>query len=543
MKALEATPRKINEIFLKNYRIPDFQRPYSWNREECEQLWNDIVDFNTHREETDTYFMGTIVVYKEENNDSTYYVIDGQQRMTTIMLLIKAFYDKNTTMNALKSCLFQRDVLTEQYTPNLKLTSDVLEDDRTSLLKIIANEGTNPPKERFQNNMNFFRESIDSWWNHLGNRLEEMNKMINTLLNHIVILPIGCHDQEDALTLFDTINNRGLPLSDADIFKAKLHAAAGDSKKEFVDKWNHLKNHDWLFRAYLHILRAQAGDVSKERAMRTYFLEPQRNRLTDWSSVMHTLKVCYDIEENNELSPSILIYWEILNTYPNYYWKFPLYVFLNKHHTYDQNNNLLFLQDSKAKEFLVLIEELTRYALVKGVVYNSVNVIKDDIFYLCKNIEEFGDYKSFLRSKYIDNLDSFKDKIRRSEFGRYLRAFVILSSALNPNQDKSSFYNLLLSKFHIEHILPRSWNHYDRWTEETHKEKLNTLGNLVIFEQKLNIAAQDSFFTRKKDKYRLSQVQDLLDIDQNESNWYPGQVDQRKELNESRIFSFIEDKA
>src|SRR5690554_3428455 len=63
------------------YKIPRFQRPYSWEREHIEDFWNDSV-----RESTGDYFIGSMVVY--EITEDTFGVVDGQQRLTTITMLL-----------------------------------------------------------------------------------------------------------------------------------------------------------------------------------------------------------------------------------------------------------------------------------------------------------------------------------------------------------------------------------------------------------------------------------------------------------------------
>lgn len=63
-----------------------------------------------------------------------------------------------------------------------------------------------------------------------------------------------------------------MSLSDADIFKAKLyHNTPESGQDKFITDWSALYNHDWLFRILMHILRAKAGDSSKETGMRAYF--------------------------------------------------------------------------------------------------------------------------------------------------------------------------------------------------------------------------------------------------------------------------------
>lgn len=98
------------------------------------------------------------------------------------------------------------------------------------------------------------------------------------ILERCIILPIECSDLDSALTIFGTLNNRGLPLADSDIFKAELYKTQ-PSKQTFADKWKELEatisgagfNLNDLFRYYTFIDRAKRGDTSKEIGLRSYY--------------------------------------------------------------------------------------------------------------------------------------------------------------------------------------------------------------------------------------------------------------------------------
>ena len=80
MKAITANPETIREVFSKRYIIPDFQRPYSWDKETCEKLWDDITGFyGTGTTKDDKYFLGNIVINPSaKKTDASWEVVDGQ---------------------------------------------------------------------------------------------------------------------------------------------------------------------------------------------------------------------------------------------------------------------------------------------------------------------------------------------------------------------------------------------------------------------------------------------------------------------------------
>ena len=86
------------ESKVKLFIIPEYQRPYSWDVEKCDILWNDIKDFHQKIEnrQQGEYFLGTIVTCVE--GASGVHIIDGQQRITSFFLMLRAFYTKLEAM-------------------------------------------------------------------------------------------------------------------------------------------------------------------------------------------------------------------------------------------------------------------------------------------------------------------------------------------------------------------------------------------------------------------------------------------------------------
>lgn len=528
MKAIHADPKEIRKIFADNYIIPDFQRPYSWTTEECDKLWEDFVSFYEHSSSSeDKYFLGNIVIHKETKSDA-FSVIDGQQRLTTLLLLIKAFHTRAGTVNALEECLKQKDPLTSALTNNLKIDSRVIEKDKEILYSIVMGDVASVPESQMKANFEFFLKKIDDRLLVQKNITESLHKLILTLLDKLVILPIHCCSEDDALTIFETINNRGMSLTDADIFKAKLHYFAGDNKDDFIKSWKLLKddedNYDWYFRIFMHILRAKSNDISKEKALRAYFTENQYERLMNWQSVISSLDKIHIIDKNWIPDVDANILRNILMRFPNYYWNYPLYVFLFRYGKieYSENGNSILLTPDELENFKKLISETLRYFYIKGIVYNSVNAIKDTVFKVCASVFKGEDPTEEYRKNITESdINDFFSRINKRQYGRYLKGLVLLSAYLNPMQDKQKFLEFLSNNSDIEHILPKKWVNYDGWDEEEWKELLNSIGNLMPLEKSINIHAQNSFFSLKRNCYKNSKVQDAIDLAQTDCKWTP----------------------
>ena len=536
MKTITAKPEDIRTIFSREYQIPMFQREYSWEQEQCETLWDDLIDFHNENDKKDKYFLGNIVVHPIDENEK-FSVIDGQQRLTTLLLLIRALFDNAGTVKALEECLKTKDKLSSELTNNIRLNSDVIENDKKNLEQIILQGHCDDKNSRLYINYDMFKNKISDW--KQGKTSDELNKLILTFLDNVVLLPILCETEDDALNIFETINNRGLSLSDADIFKSKLYAGIDSSKRgEFIDEWNDLDDQEDLFRILMYICRAQENDISREKGLRSYF-SSKTGRLQNTGNVMASLK-----KINAIIDTKTGIYndslWNILESYPNQYWRYPLYVFLHKYLIWKKDGEL-FLPEEHYEEYKKLVMLTTAYYFIKGVVYNSVNTVKDTTFKVCAKIEHCDNYLSEYIENMRNDLKTFYNNLESADLGRCKRGIILLSGFLNESQSVEDFYDLILnSNIEIEHILPRKWSDNNDWDEQKAKEVMETLGNLAPFEKKLNISASNEFFKKKKKAYKESKfadIKDLLKLDK----WDYNEVKLREKNIISRIKSFIKE--
>src|SRR5690606_31429190 len=129
----------------------------------------------------------------------------------------------------------------------------------------------------FQNKIDEFLQNTPSYFPHLPARI----------LGNCILLPIEAESQDTALRIFSTLNDRGLPLSDADIFKAQFYKYYSDKneKDQFIEDWKNLEEitseifkhstgtpMDELFTRYMYFLRANAKIKSSTvEAVRRFF--------------------------------------------------------------------------------------------------------------------------------------------------------------------------------------------------------------------------------------------------------------------------------
>ena len=540
MKQLQPVQTKcIRDTFSKNYIIPEFQRPYSWDKEECIKLFDDIKDFfDANKSNDEQYYLGNLILYPQNKNHNEYCVIDGQQRLTTLMLLLAALYSISQENMALKNCLLIKDGLTDEYTNNLKIKSMVVEDDKKELEDVILNKNTTG-KTKIKKNYNSLLDSIGELDSN------DIGSFILTVLDRVVLLPIECDSLEDAMILFNTVNNRGLPLNDADIFKSHLfkNAKTDNDKKVLIKRWNELNEDDnieSLFRKLMHIKRSERQETGKEIALRKYFEENNNKLLEDWNGVLNDLEKIDAIDTDLPTS-KLKNLWEILHCVPNEYSLYPIIVFWYKNAIIDEKENTFILSNEHQTSLEKLMLDTVKYSFASAIVYNSVNVVKDPIHKVCVEIYHDRDYLKIYKENYMEKtFPVFKDRINNFEYKRCRFGLIYILAFINKEQNQDNLNLAEKTKLEIEHILPRNgYNNYDGWTEEEYNDKLDTLGNLVLFEKKLNIKASNEFFNKKKKEYEKSNIQEAKDLC-SFSDWTYDTWKKRNDEKEQEIISFFE---
>ena len=288
--------------------IPPYQRPYSWNVTECRQLYDDLIDaFN--RPYDNDYFMGTIILAVADNQrDEFPRIVDGQQRMTTFWLMFKSLSVLLPEVTSLLDMLYSRnwDGQGEQ----IRIKSLVNDANDMEIMNDIYSWKLSHYEQRYEklkeDSRNFdyvdIEDIIDEDDNNMKvatmyfyyrfrefkqNDIAGLRSFAKFLMMSVLIIPIEMHapgirDAEDkALVIFETINNRGVELSDSDIFKARLYSKAISPKEkdEFVTLWDFVVDYckrlridiDTLFTIYMNLKTASEGLNSYPPSIREFF--------------------------------------------------------------------------------------------------------------------------------------------------------------------------------------------------------------------------------------------------------------------------------
>ena len=547
MADLHVSKKTVGKLFSemqnRKFVIPDYQRPYKWNIEKCETLWSDIENFaQTDAKNGADYFLGTIVTFVNDNKNQE--IIDGQQRITSFMLLLRAFFKKLDDMvedddviglkNQLAPCIWDINPISQRVTDKTKIhiISEVAtEEDNETFHKILETGHVVENKEdNYSRNYRYFKEKCDEYATLNPMQWKEL---CVTILQKCIILPIECDAQDTALTIFSTLNDRGMPLADSDIFKAQIYRSCTNEmkRKEFTETWKELtqickQGHisiDDVFRYYTHILRARNNDKTKEVGLRKFYAEKQYERLKTDSIISEIMDLAYfwrfintETEPETDfqycITKSARVHLHCLSCYPNEFWKYATSVF--------------FMKNKNSKSFDIdfqnMLKKLIAFLFAKFIDQPSVNAIKDDIYSSCITLNTSNE----LQYKFILNEELLSQKIDNHSSSRISRGLLLLYAYLNPNQ-----IELIPYTSDIEHIFPKKWQNtnYNGWSQEDALSYLDRFGNKVIFEKKLNIQAGNGYFGIKKQKYSLSSIATVVELSNYPKNdWVKADIEERE---------------
>ncbi len=505
----------------KPFVIPEYQRPYAWTEEQVETLFEDLWEFTTisgGAERESSYFLGSVVSYENENGEQE--IIDGQQRITSLFLLLRAIYTKlvatpesertaeaNNFIGKIEPTIWRTDKLTGTVDfKNILLTSRVVNNEGNEILRAILESGKTDEnaKDNYSRNYRYFQKLFDR---HSTENPLMIYQFIYAVLNQAILLPITADTQDTALTIFSTLNDRGLPLSDADIFKAKIYNQLEvEAKKAFIERWKDLDEQatdanesiQQLFYYNMFYYRALDQDTNTTTpGVRKYYAANKFERLYK-KELLDTLFVILNLwkvvnkgeeiegeawSKNNKIKQTL----DILTSYPNEFWKYPVVIY---YVCYRNEENF----EIKFALFLnkLLMELMTKYLMMP-----TINAVKPDILKLNSAIVASNIPIFEFKTVDVTQLEPYIHNPNRNAVR------MLLKTLAYEHQD-----DLLPTKWEIEHIFPQKWqtNYFPKESDSTIREKIEHIGNKLPFEKKLNIVAGNGYFSKKKKEYTLSKI-------------------------------------
>lgn len=519
--------------------IPPFQRNYSWDEEQCCELFDDISD---SIKKGRSHYIGNIVYYVGENNRAgfnEYILIDGQQRITSILLLLCAIRSKlpfDEAKRLEKKFLINEDEKDEKYRVKLKQTDN----DLRVFEKIINNVNlTNEEKEnKLFVNYNYFLDRLTDFSD------DEAIKFYNAIANlDIVDLNLKIEkDLEAVQKIFEKINSTGKELSVADLIRNYLLISNNsDEQKRLYDNY-------WIKIENLYQDKEKISEFAK------HYLITKRGIWAEEKKLYNTFKLYFD---NTNISKEEILN-EILKYSQYYNWfideKCPddkiniIIKELNVLKSDDMYSLLLILFDKlydsnkiELRKILDLLSDfMIRYRIVSPT--NGSGDIRKTLFTILSKITKNDielNYDSILYE--LSNSPSPGGRFpNNEEFENALSRYVntTYAKALLYKLEYKEIKNIEVDirKVTVEHLMPQTlseeWKKYlggDTNASLIYNTFINNIGNLALLSRPLNSENSNDIWDNKKKNIQGSQFVLTNTIDKN-CKWDDTAIKKRCEI-------------
>ena len=527
----------------KTYRVPPYQRDYSWQRDQWEDLWNDILSvYKT----AGVHYMGSIVL--QDKGNKQYHVIDGQQRFSTLTLIVIAVVNK---LNE----LINRDIDANNNRERVALLSQkyIGDKDPASLTyssKLRLNENND---SFFQSNLLVFRpphnentlqDSDKLLWgaySYFKSRVNELFReetdggIITNFLDRIIadgllFIQIIVEDELSAYTVFETLNSRGMGLTVTDLLKNYLFSISTEVDLPHIkQKWKKIVEIIGLdhFPTFLRHYWISNNKLIRQE----YLFRAIKDAISDSPSVISLLD---SLEENARL-------YKALSNYADSFWGGnreikrrvkELSLFQEK-----QAYSILIaaynhLSQGDFEKVLKLVSIITfRYTVIGRLHTNLKEEVYNKAALLISNngggnLTEVGEVLKALYPSDQDFRNDFSSKSISTKRGKKIVRYILFSL---ENHLSQADYDFEENPATIEHILPESVssNYRDEFSDSIHESFVYRIGNYTLLEADKNRACETLPFDEKQAIYASSQY--LLTQEIKANTWSPNSIDVRQE--------------
>ncbi|MFT2774090.1 DUF262 domain-containing protein [Helicobacter pylori] len=484
MKADATTLLKFIKDNQKNQLvIPIYQRLYSWEKEQCKQLWDDIIKVGGD-DKMDGHFIGFILYVLDgiTHSDNALLIIDGQQRLTTITLLLTAL--RNHLSDEVKRKEIEKDYLINSDKDGDKKFRLILsESDKDTLLSLIDKDRRKPsePSSKIMENFKLFEE-----WVSNTNKLETIFKGLEKLMIVEIALKEG---KDDPQLIFESMNSKGIELAQTDLIRnyVIMEIETEEKQEGFYNKYwrameeefkQNKKLFDRFVRHYLTIKTREIPNINKVYVALKDYRQKEGIGIEDLLKDLqkycgYFCQIAFKKEADKDLNKalSFLVDLEMDVIYP---------LLLELYSDYSDG----VLSKADFIPIIALIESYLCRRAVCGIPTNRLNKLFASFTKHIQKDEYFKSLKAhfgYLTEKQrFPNNDEFKDCFITIDFYGFKKREYFLERL--ENFDTKEPVNT--QECTIEHIMPQTLT--EEWEKdlgenfkEIHNKYLHTIGNLT----------------------------------------------------------------
>jgi hypothetical protein len=519
-------------------QVPRWQRSYSWRTQEVTTFWEDLMRFSdrypgeglTGQE----YFLGSVVLVAQEGE--VLEVLDGQQRLATATVLLSALrdvaqenhYDEAATtigsdyiakkdlsgattyklrLNHYDELFFRAEVQTpskdgDPEQPAKLASHKLIRKARQTLLTLaraqFEAEGGGKPGY--------------GW----------LTRMYEVLTRHASVVAVTSTDPNNAAAVFETLNDRGIGLSTPDLLRnlLLLRARNEEERTEIVEHWEEIFGlggegisvDDFLRHYYV----SHRGDLKSKALYREYRDQLQQ---TDAASIDFTIDLAIAANFYRDLATASFSHKRLSRALQS---------------VQDLNAKVLMpallsaagegSDEQRADLAEMLLITYVRHTLIGNLAGSDFETVAFNLARDLRTEADYGRAIAILR-EFAPSDEEFQSAFARATVSRRKSAQYLLRALELARRGTDELDVAAPELVHVEHIYPQTPRSGTRWDD--HDEYIDRLGNLTLFDGRMNSAQRNAPFPEKKQNYERSEItltQELL----NREEWTPEQVDERQ---------------
>jgi hypothetical protein len=557
----DAEDKSLHDILFgkEKYKIPRYQRPYSWTKDEVSDLWNDLKD-------EETSFLGSFVFnYEFADKDNFIEVIDGQQRLITFTILSAVLRDlyrelkdeDKAILTQTKIIEFQ-DNITGKPTYRLKCGDTLKKFFEENIQSFKARTLSSTPyrkeERRVKENYEYLREQISGELEQITEKSKKIDylDLLKKKLADLRIIWIRIDNDEDAYSIFETVNARGADLTAADLLKNHLFSKI-HSNEDGIDlakeKWLNIENsvesvkalsvsklirYHWLSKYSFVSEKKLYKEIKKTITDPMAFLDELEKSADYYSKMMSgdaNARVWQDEVDDRRSGIKIFDALQGLKVM-GITQSFPLLLCL------------LANRERIGMDLSPTFKIIENYHFVYSAICKQPgNKVEKVYFQTAKKIQEALQLKTrkqiqgrvqsilaeFKDSLEVPNKDFFIEKFMDIEYKNYPLVVYILSN-IEKTKGGTDEQIVNFAKVNIEHILPKDpaeWN----LTKKDIKEYVDNLGNLTLISERINgsmgnQSLKEKLGWLKKSKLHLNH--ELVKKLESTNKWNKKEIDNRQ---------------
>ena len=514
MAEITADKIEVNSLFDDFwFLIPEYQRSYVWNSDNINDLLDDLW-YAFKNKPADEYFLGSLVLKKtDETKFDEFEVLDGQQRLTTFFMFMAVLRDiaiDNDLKEACHDRIFQKANKFKKIPERIRLVYKIRDNVENFIKEFVLAKGGSSKTvdlKEYSKNKNI---SIS----HMANAILTIAKFFSDknsteienfgefIAEKPVFIYVSTESMEDAFRMFTILNNRGVPLTNADILKSINIGLIEESEQEkYAQIWENIESDlGGDFDRFLSFIRT----IKVKEKARLNLLDEFNENIYNKNRLEKGKKTVELIQKHKLNYDKVITFQEDINLENEY--KNLLTIMQIGLPSTDWVPSLILYYDKFKKENIFSFLEKLEYKFSSDWITQLTPTKRiDNLNSILKAIEKYNTSNELLADTEIFKIDKIELERRLSGkvYGRRFARYILLKYEylLGDNTVHLSDYNTIS----VEHVLPQNPKAESKWIVDfgvdEREEWTHKLANLILISKRKNSSLSNLDFTQKNERY------------------------------------------